>query len=275
MSDISQHMCKDVRVAGTRGTIGGGGASLAPRRPVPEVIAELITAEIRSGTLRPGDKLPSEPDLAKQLQVGRTSLREAIRTLDTLGVLEVVRGRGTYVRHPPADRVSAQFAEFSATAGPLTAELLEVRIGLESTAAALACLRAGRPDTDLIAARCREHEAARRRGDVDEMVGTDERVHESLVRAAHNDLLQTMYDSLVPGMREFRRHTLSLERADERFDPDHRAILAGVIDRDAERARSAVVRHIGAFYGEVRQAAAEADPVRHMLDFGAIMRAFG
>lgn len=262
-------------MAGSSGTIGGGGASLAPRRPVPEVIAELITAEIRSGTLRPGDKLPSEPDLAKQLQVGRTSLREAIRTLDTLGVLEVVRGRGTYVRQPPGDEVSSQFAEFSSTAGPAAAELLEVRLGLETAAASLACLRATRQDLDLIAARCREHEAARRRGDIDELVGTDERVHESLVRAAHNDLLLTMYTSLVPGMREYRRQTLALDRADERFDPDHRAILAGVMDRDAGRARAAVVRHIGGFYGEVRQAATESDPVRHMLDFTAILRAFG
>lgn len=258
-------------------TLPGQGArgSLPARKPVPEAIAEVITAELRAGTLRPGDKLPSEPELARQLGVGRTSLREAIRTLDTLGVLEVIRGRGTFVRHPPSvDELSEQFVEFSVTGGPAAAEILEVRIGLEGTAATLACLRATTDDLALIARRCREHEAARRRGDLDELVKTDEAVHESLVLASHNDLLVSMYRSLVPGMAEFRRHTLALDDAAERFDPQHRAVLAHVRNHDAAAARAAVVRHIGALYGEVRLAADEEDPVGNMLDFGAILRAF-
>lgn len=249
--------------------------SLPARKPVPEAIAEVIMGELRAGTLRPGDKLPAEPELARQLKVGRTSLREAIRTLDTLGVLEVVRGRGTFVRHPPSvDELSDQFVQFSVTGGPAAAELLEVRIGLEGTAATLACLRATAEDLDLMAQRCREHEAARRRGDLDELVRTDEAVHESLVLASHNELLVSMYRSLVPGMAEFRRHTLALDDAAERFDPQHRNIVAHIRNHDAAAARAAVVRHVGALYGEVRLAADEDDPVGNMLDFGAILRAF-
>lgn len=276
MSDISQQACKNESVTRSSAGLGQGQATpLVGRRPVPEVIAELITAEINAGTLRPGDKLPSEPELARQLEVGRTSLREAIRTLGTLGVLEVVRGRGTFVRDPAAaPSPSPRFVEFSTTAGPAAAELLEVRLGIETAAASLACLRASGSDMDAMAARCREHEAARRRGDPDELVGTDERVHQALIDAAHNELLNSMYASLVPGLREFRRETLMLERADERFDPGHRDILRAVRNRDAAGARDAVVRHIGALYGEVRRAAHESDPVQHMLEFDDIVRAF-
>lgn len=243
------------------------------RTPLPDVIAEQLLAEIDSGALRPGDQLPSEPELARQFQVGRSSLREAIRKLHTLGVVEVVRGRGTFVRHRTEPEPTPQFARWSATQGPAIAEVLEVRIGLELAASGLACVRATQADIDAMAARCREHEAARRKGDLDVLVGTDELVHESLIRAAHNDLLLQMYLALVPQMAEFRVHTLALGRADERFDPDHRAMLAALVKRDAAGVRRAVVHHIGALYGEVRAATGQ-QPAAEMLDFGTILGSF-
>ncbi|MEU6719058.1 FCD domain-containing protein [Nonomuraea sp. NPDC046802] len=247
------------------------------RTPLPDVIAEQLLAEIDSGTLRPGDRLPSEPELARQLQVGRSSLREAIRKLHTLGVLDVVRGRGTFVRHRTEPEPTPQFVHWSATQGPAIAEVLEVRIGLELAASGLACVRATQADIDAVAARCREHEAARRKGDLDVLVHTDEQVHESLIRAARNDLLLQMYLALVPQMREFRAHTLALGHADERFDPHHRAMLAGLVKRDPAMVREAVVQHVGALYGEVK-AAGTVETGRQaagqMLDYATILANF-
>lgn len=245
------------------------------RRSVPDVVAERLTAEIESGTLRPGDRLPSEPELARQFHVGRSSLREAIRKLHTLGVLEVVRGRGTYVRQRTEADLSPQFVQWSVTEGAEAAEVLEVRLGLELAAAGLACIRATQADLDALAARCREHDAARPGGDIDELVRTDEQVHEAVIRAAHNRLLLQTYLTLVPRMHEFRRHSLAIDRADERFDPQHRALLAGIVHRNAAAAREAVVRHIGALYGEVR-AAADRDErdTPSMLDFATVFGIF-
>lgn len=242
------------------------------RRSVPDVVAERIAAEIESGTLRPGDRLPSEPELARQFHVGRSSLREAIRKLHTLGVLEVVRGRGTYVRQRTEADLSPQFVEWSASSGTAVAEVLEVRLGLELTAAGLACIRATQSDVDALAACCREHDAARSTAGIEELARTDEQVHEALVRAAHNRLLLQTYLTLVPRMHEFRRHSLTIDRADDRFDPHHRALLAGVVQRNAAAARQAVVRHIGALYGEVRAAAGNDRDVTtpSMLDFAAV-----
>jgi GntR family transcriptional regulator, transcriptional repressor for pyruvate dehydrogenase complex len=242
------------------------------RRSVPDVVAERLAAEIESGTLRPGDRLPSEPELARQFHVGRSSLREAIRKLHTLGVLEVVRGRGTYVRQRTEADLSPQFVQWGATSGAEVAEVLEVRLGLELAAAGLACIRATQPDVDALAARCREHDAARPSGDIEELVRTDEQVHEALVRAAHNRLLLQTYLTLVPRLHEFRRHSLAIDRSDGRFDPHHRALLAGVVHRNPAAAREAVVRHIGALYGEVRMAADKDDgsETPSMLDFASV-----
>ncbi|WP_433443177.1 FadR/GntR family transcriptional regulator [Nonomuraea sp. CA-141351] len=247
------------------------------RTPLPDVIAEQLLAEIDSGALRPGDRLPSEPELARQLQVGRSSLREAIRKLHTLGVVEVVRGRGTYVRHRTEPEPTPQFVHWSATQGPAIAEVLEVRIGLELAASGLACVRATQTDIDEVAARCREHEAARRKGDLAVLVRTDEQVHESLIRAAHNDLLLQVYLALVPQMAEFRAHTLALQHADERFDPHHQAMLAALVKRDAAGVRKAVVQHVAALYGEVKAAGTVETGRRsagQMLDFATILANF-
>lgn len=245
------------------------------RRSVPDTVADRLTAEIESGTLRPGDRLPSEPELARQFQVGRSSLREAIRKLHTLGVVEVVRGRGTFVRQPVVADRTPQFTHWSVTEGPATAEVLEVRLALELAAAGLACVRATQADIDTLAARCREHEAARGKGDADELVHTDELVHETIVRAAHNDLLLQAYLPLVPRLTAFREHTLALSRAEERFDPHHRAVLAAIVHRDAAAAREAVSRHIGALFGEVRAAAKTGDtPTPGANDFAAIFGTF-
>lgn len=244
------------------------------QRSVPDIVAERLAAEIESGSLRPGDRLPSEPELARQFQVGRSSLREAIRKLHTLGVLEVVRGRGTYVRQHVREDLTPQFTHWSVSEGPATAEVLEVRLALELAAAGLACLRATQTDIDLLAARCREHEAARRRGDADQLLHTDELVHETVIRAAHNELLLQAYLPLVPRLVEFRKHTLALQRADERFDPHHRDVLAAIVQRDAAAAREAVSRHIGALFEEVRAAATAETGERHVpgaRDFAAIV----
>jgi GntR family transcriptional repressor for pyruvate dehydrogenase complex len=243
LSDISQRPKFEVE---------GLGQSLS-RRPLPDVIAERITATIANGSLRPGDRLPSEPDLARQLQVGRTSLREALKKLATLGVIEVVRGKGTFVREPPADDPTTQYVKWGVEDGFALTELLEVRISLESTAAGLACARASADELAELQRLRIAHDDAHDAG-LDALVRTDEELHEAIVNAAHSMALTGLYKPLVPQMSEFRRRRLSLPRAPERSD-DHAFIVEAIRRRDPTAARQAVVRHLWIFYQEVRAVA--------------------
>ncbi|WP_084211254.1 FadR/GntR family transcriptional regulator [Pseudonocardia acaciae] len=252
MSDISQQVGQDWT------------GSLA-RRPLPDVIAERITATITNGTLQPGDRLPSEPELARQLQVGRTSLREALRKLSTLGVIEIVRGKGTFVREPPADDPTTQYVKWSVSEGFALTELLEVRIALETAAAGMACMRASDDELDELRRLRSVHDAAHE-SDVDLLVRTDEEFHEAIVQAAHNVALTGMYKPLVPEMTEFRRRTLSLPRASQRSD-DHAFIVDTICRRDPTAARQAVARHLWIFYQEVR---AVASPNTDAGDLGSM-----
>jgi GntR family transcriptional repressor for pyruvate dehydrogenase complex len=242
---------------------------------VTEVITEMITERIRSGELRPGDKLPAEPELARQFQVGRGSVREAIRTLHTLGVLQVVRGRGTFVAEPMSQPHSDQFVGLSSASGPELAEILEVRIGLETAAVSLACVRATKDDLAEMRGRVAEHEAAAERGDVHAEYRTDEDFHDSLLRAAHNQNLHAMYRMIVPQMSDFRLETLKLERSSQRFVPGHRDIVNGIVARSPQESRNAVARHIAAFYRELRTAVEESgSSPRLMLDFPELISSF-
>jgi GntR family transcriptional repressor for pyruvate dehydrogenase complex len=239
------------------------------------VITEMITERIRSGELRPGDKLPAEPELARQFQVGRGSVREAIRTLHTLGVLQVVRGRGTFVAEPMSQPHSDQFVGLSSASGPELAEILEVRIGLESAAVSLACVRATKDDLAEMRKRVAEHEAAAERGDVHAECRTDEDFHDSLLRAAHNQNLHAMYRMIVPQMSDFRLETLKLERSSQRFVPGHRDIVNGIVARSPQESRNAVARHIAALYRELRTAVEESgSSPREMLDFPELIAGF-
>lgn len=222
------------------------------RRPVPDVIAERITALIAAGSLRPGDRLPSEPALAGQLGVGRSSLREAIRKLQTLGVVEAKRGTGTFVREPPEGDPTLRFLRWRAEEGFAIAEVLEARIGLEVVAAGLACLRSTADDLEVLDQRNVEHEAAHVAGDLAAVVRTDQWLHAALIRAAHNEVLEQLYAPLVGRLVEFRRRTLALAGMPERSVTDHRRVIAAIRARDPAAARQEVVRHLGTLYREVR-----------------------
>lgn len=245
------------------------------RRPVTEVITEVITERIRSGSLQPGDKLPAEPELARQLQVGRGSVREAIRTLHTLGVLQVVRGRGTFVAEPMHQAHSEQFVGLSSVGGTELAQVLELRIALETAAVSLACVRATEDDLAEMRRRAADHEAAAERGDVHAEHRTDEDFHDSLLQAAHNQNLHSMYRMIVPQMSDFRLATLKLERSSQRFVPGHRDILNGIIARSPRESGNAVARHIGGLYKELRAAIEESgSSARPMLEFSELISCF-
>lgn len=235
------------------------------RRPVPDVIAERITAMIEAGSLSPGDRLPSESELARQFGVGRSSLREAVRKLHTLRVVEVINGRGIYILNPPDNDPTLRFLRWSEKEGFAVAEVLEARIGLETTAAGLACLRATDDELETLVHRSGVHEAAHLSGDVSELVDTDQRFHESLIRASHNDVLHQLYAPLVSRLTEFRTHTLSLAGAPERSGRDHNAIVAAIKDKDAGSARRAVVQHLGTLYEEVSIAGHAVNAEEHRL----------
>jgi GntR family transcriptional regulator, transcriptional repressor for pyruvate dehydrogenase complex len=222
---------------------------------VSDVVAERLEALIRDGSLCPGDRLPTEHELARQLGVGRTSVREGLGRLRALGLVEVRKGLGAFVAQPPAGDPLAEFARWTAAGAPQIEGLAEARIALEALAAALAAGRAGPEELERIDAGHRAHLAAADEGDVAALVRTDEAFHDAIMAAGGNPIVRRLYDVLIAELTDFRRGTLALPWAPARSVRGHAAILDAIRRGDAAAARGAMIEHLWVLYTEVGESA--------------------
>src|SRR5919197_1480701 len=165
------------------------GPSLEPVRPLQryEHVAERLAAEIRAGAFAPGERLPSERELARRLEVGRASVREAIAALQVQGVIETRPGSGSFVAaRPPERRRDAHDSSPS--------DLLEARALLEPAVARLAAQRGG-GDAEIEALLAAMEDAA---GEV--WNDCDRRFHQRIAALTGNPVLQELADRIAAVM---------------------------------------------------------------------------
>ncbi|OXM74254.1 MULTISPECIES: FadR/GntR family transcriptional regulator [Amycolatopsis] len=217
------------------------------RKPLPELIEDKIRSLIRSGKFKAGDRLPTEPELAQRMAVARSSLRTALQRLQLQGVVEVMRGRGWYVR---STDVSDHDEPLVFDRRVSDADLMEVRIALEATAASLAATRATAGELDDIAKLAKLHQSASI-DDRDELLQTDEDFHAAVVRASHNELLDQLYRSLVPQLRGYRRNSYSSSEVHVRSANDHHQVTWFLKRRDEGGARAAMATHLLGLYSDL------------------------
>jgi GntR family transcriptional regulator, transcriptional repressor for pyruvate dehydrogenase complex len=216
-----------------------------PKTTVTERAIDQIKAKLAAGELRPGQRLPTERDLAAELGLSRSSMREAIRALTVLGVLEARHGAGVFVtRLEPSDLLETFGAVAEISRGETLLHLVQVRKILEPTAAATAAARITDEGLALLRAEMR---AMERGSSSEEIVGHDMEFHRVITAAAGNPVL----DAILGGLnsRTFRaRVWRGYQEADvfTRTFNEHEAIYRALVDRDPEAARIAAAIHINA-----------------------------
>lgn len=198
----------------------------------------LIAAEKK---FAPGEKLPNELDLARELGVSRATLREAIQSLAAQGVLEVRRGRGTFVSARVEEIDDFGFSALDQVKGQLR-DLFELRAVFEPEIAALACRRASPEELQDILAQGREVERCIRSGT--DRTQADREFHAAIVRATHNEFMarllpiisQAVETAIVSGGRgeELAQSTLR----------DHALLMEFFQKRDPDGARHAMAVHM-------------------------------
>lgn len=209
---------------------------------------EAITGMIRDGALRPGGRLPTEPELMARLGMSRTPLREAVRALSLLGILETRQGAGTYVTGLDAHALFSPLAfasEISARSHP--ADFLAARRVLEVEVAGLAA-QAG--DAGALAA---AHTALARADavlaepsvDHGRVLDADLAFHEALATAAGNPVIAGLLGALAAPTAGTRLLRDRVEAgASGRTHAEHRGILAAVEAGDVGRARTLMAAHL-------------------------------
>ncbi len=205
-----------------------------------------IVEYLRERRLQPGDRLPSERDLAERLGAGRNAVREALATLVTLRMVESRPNSGIYLRHLSRDssfEAMVMLADMGATPTPTeVAETMEVRAHLEALSARLACERRSDDDLrrlDAILARTDEVLAAG-----GNMAEVDTEFHIALVDATQNSVLVRVMNAFYRFTAR-RREMLFADRAQALASArDHRRLAAHVRDRDADKAERLILRHM-------------------------------
>lgn len=205
-------------------------------------VARRIADLVSSGEVSPGDKLPSERDLAEMLKVSRPSVREAMIALEVSGLIEVRTGSGIYV----ADQSREQPAVVADEGiGPF--EILEMRLMIEPEACALAAERIS--DDQLQQLRNTYNEMRRTSGTL-EVEAFDSQFHKLIAEATENTAIARTVSWLwtLRGQSELSRgfHRLILEEGVYPVLDEHEAILEALENRDADAAKKAMQKHLEA-----------------------------
>jgi len=236
------------------------GESVRRPRTLAQELVQALAARIREGRIPAGEKLPTEAAVMAEFGVSRTVVREALSQLQASGLVQTRHGIGTFALAPSADegfRVDAQQLE---TLRDVIA-LLELRIALETEAAALAARRRSPAQLELLRAAVADFERAVQEGR--DAVEADFRFHAEVARATQNDhfgnLLATLGTRSIPRARlEAAGPAPGTDAADaaraaqhlarqaylRRVNAEHESILDAIAARDAEAARAAMRTHL-------------------------------
>jgi GntR family transcriptional repressor for pyruvate dehydrogenase complex len=235
-------------------------ADLFKAVPREATLANRVTGQIEAliveGRLQPGQRLPSERELADQLGVSRTVVREAVRGLVAKGLLEVRPGSGTLIRSPSARAVSQSMTLFLRAGQPNLdyTKIHEIRRVLEVEIAGLAAER--RTDEDLARLEGILAEMAAIRDDRDRFAQSDVAFHSALASATHNELFVILLDSVVDVMLKVRQMGFDVPGSPANALKFHRAIYDPVRAGDPAGAREAMRVHLVDAEEVMRQALA-------------------
>jgi GntR family transcriptional repressor for pyruvate dehydrogenase complex len=211
------------------------------RNKVYEDVARQIERLILK-KLRPGDKLPSERELAENLGVSRSSIRDAIRSLELMGVVEPRQGAGTIVCEISTNSLANPLANALKRKEELVNELLDFRKMLEPPLAARAATHASVEEISEMEEILARQDKKQRQGE--STIVEDSEFHYSIALASGNSVVLKVLDILMDLLRETRERSLQIQGRPQKSLAGHRRILSAIKRRDAEAAKAAMRRHI-------------------------------
>ena len=215
---------------------------------MPKALSEMISDDLyamitEGGKFPPGSKLPNEIELSKMFNINRATLRVAIRILVTRGILEIKRGKGTFVRNDfnPEKAVLAANDEFVPNEAAVK-DLYEMRMVIEPEAAYFATQRGSEKEIKNIIKIGMVLE--QKLIDNVERVKEEQKFHKAIAKATHNEYINKIMPILVRDMGKAVRVSFRIEELREETIRDHKLIMDFMQRRDAEGAKAAMRLHM-------------------------------
>lgn len=208
---------------------------------VYKIIMKQIKDIVKSGELKRGDKLPSERELALRLNVSRTSVREAIKALETLGLVESKHGGGNYIKNDFEDILLEPLSIAFMLLGSNNSEILELRKVIEPEVASIA------------AKNITENEIKELENIIEKLSKTtdskicaslDKEFHYVIAKASKNHLLSTIVFSVSSLIEEYIDESKMYEIDREKVINDHKIILEAIISHDSKKAFIEAKNHL-------------------------------
>ena len=237
-------------------------SDLVVRRPLPDQVATELVRRIASGQYPEGSVIPTEQELAAELGVSRLTIREAMKTLVGAGLVEIRRGRGTFVRShddwsPFDPLVLVARSQLPDGARETTRKVLEARRLVETGVAEMAASRATDEQIERLERDIADMEAA---ADVAAFVAADLDFHNTLFVAADNPFVSALFAPITALLSDERRRTSEPESLRPLAIKAHRAIAAAIRARDPFEARAAMASHLQETLQKLEGVWAQEDP---------------
>ena len=216
-------------------------------KKIYEEVSEILYEKIRSGKLMPGDRLSSVEQLAEQLHVSRSAVREALSALKAMGLIEIKQGSGTFVKEVQKSQLDFPLSTAMLTNKKDIAHLLEVRKIIEVGAVASAALHRTENDIQNMMQILDEMNHAQGDGELGERV--DFQFHSAISTASQNPLLSTLLDQIsslmIETMRETRRIWIfSKKTTSEKLYDEHKQIFLAIKQQNEELAEHTMLSHL-------------------------------
>ena len=227
--------------------------ALIKKKKLADEVIDEIKRMIQSGELKEGDRLPNQNELAAQLGVSRTSLREAFNTLSVLGILEQHQGYGTIVKSKfsalYADHLSAPFI----TDEKATMELLEARQFIEIGAARLAAKNATPKQIKEMGVLIDDMAKANKREDTQKLSEQDIEFHFLIAQATQNRVIIHLLATIRGLMEKFMHEAFLILHDQKRYLKAHRDIYNAIKKKDPLKASSLIKKHIADVQKDLQQ----------------------
>lgn len=210
-------------------------------RKLPEQIADKLREMIIQEEMRTGSKLPAEAELMARFGVSRSTVREAVKILQTEHIVDIRQGQGTFLCAMPGlahDPLGLRFADQE----ELIAQLLETRLLIEPGVAALAAQRRQERHLQAMKALLDKMDNAYLHGE--DYTAFDFEFHSMIAQCTGNDVMRRLLPTIHESIQAGYHHTQRVEGSYQRASQCHLEMYRGIAERDSERARQAAQRHM-------------------------------
>jgi len=232
-----------------------------------EKVLESLKERITSGSFEVGDKFDTEADICKSLNVGRSTVREALRILQTMGYIEIKPGRGAFVARTKEADMFSVFKWFVKYGNELK-DLMDVRMGIEPLAVKLAIERASDKQIENIEKIHQEFLSEMNTMDPVRLSILDEAFHKAIFLATNNKLLISLNDKLCEILSDYRNKAFSVKENVTNAVQPHKDILDGIKSKNKEEAQKAMVKHIEVSLEDIKVVIRKSEEKSNEVEYG-------